>query len=335
MQRPQFASKKEYGRRFTDPLYWRPYVEAVCERHGLGPIERMRAGFPGSHPVFIVEAGPGARYPSFVVKFYNDMFGGAESYPLELDIYSLVAETQALPAPALLTHGSLFAPGNGWNWPYSVTSLIRGISLGEAASEVRYQDRLALAAFLGAALHRLHSLPLERLRSLRPAWDTYAAFMEQQRAICVSNHTRWASLPAHLIAQLDSYLPPADQLIDRTSAPMLIHADLNQDHVLGYVEDGRWVPSGIIDFGDAMAADLWYELAALHLGLFLYDKAQLRIFLESYGLELPPGAEFARRAMYAALLHQFNVLSDFATALPGALEAASLDELAQRIWHIA
>ena len=54
MRRPHFESVTAYGRLFTDAAYWRPYVAAICARHGLGRCGEVRSGLPGTFPVFIV-----------------------------------------------------------------------------------------------------------------------------------------------------------------------------------------------------------------------------------------------------------------------------------------
>src|SRR5689334_4685658 len=68
LARPVFASGAEYAARFTDPAYWRPYVAAVCARHGLGPCAAIQAGRPGTHAVFVVDE-------RVVVKLYSPLFG--------------------------------------------------------------------------------------------------------------------------------------------------------------------------------------------------------------------------------------------------------------------
>ena len=58
LERPIFTSRADYGPRFTDPVFWRPYVAAICARHALGPCAELRAGLPGTNPVFVVDDPP-------------------------------------------------------------------------------------------------------------------------------------------------------------------------------------------------------------------------------------------------------------------------------------
>jgi hygromycin-B 7''-O-kinase len=83
---------------------------------------------------------------------------------------------------------------------------------------------------------------------------------------------------------------------------------LNEDHVLGRFERGRWQITGIIDFGDAQVGDPLYELVALHLGAFCCNKQLLRTFLGAYGSTDGQPEHFAARMMRLTLLHEFTVL---------------------------
>ena len=105
----------------------------------------------------------------------------------------------------------------------------------------------------------------------------------------------------------------------------LLHADLHDHHV--FVEHGHLV--GLVDWGDAIVADPYYELAALHLLTFNADRRLLAAFLDSYGW--PSDPDFARRAMSMALIYQFDVLHRVArsmdlTAIP------TLEALADLLW---
>jgi hygromycin-B 7''-O-kinase len=324
MIRPVFKSRQDYGSRFTDPDFWRPYVQVVCERHEL-PCRSVRAGVPGTHPVFIVDE-------SFVVKFFSDGFNGGESFVLEREIYGLLANAPQIPAPSLLAGGHLFPPSDeGWNWPYLIASFIPDSSLGEAETPVAYEDRAEIAKYVGTALRHLQVLPIER-SELKRNWANFLHFLRHQYDECISNHRRWATLPSRLIKQIPDYLLPPDQLIDTASTPLLLHCDLNEDHLLGEFENGRWKPTGIIDFGDAKIGDPHYEWVAVHIGLFHCDKRLLKACLESYDPAHLPD-EFARRMMTFTLLHEFNVLETVFEDIPSVKEVSSLEEFAEIVWE--
>jgi hygromycin-B 7''-O-kinase len=327
MQRPIFRSREEYGVRFTDAAFWKPYVAEVCRRHGLGPCEGVRAGLPGSHPVFVVAE-------RWVVKFFSDLFSGEESFALEREVSSLLRQAPGFPAPRRVAEGALFPCDTGWRWPYLVFPLLPGTSLGEVWEEVSHSDREAIARDLGRWLTALHHLPLDSASVLRSDWEPFAGWLGRQRAAVVERHRGWGSLPPALIEQLEAYLSPVDALLDRSRPPLLLHADMNADHLLGGRRDGRWVSSGIIDFGDAKVGDLFYELVALHLGLFRGEKRLLRLFLDAYGCNAAAEPGFAARAMAFTLLHEFDVLGEGFARRPALREASTLAELAHHLWEL-
>ena len=116
--------------------------------------------------------------------------------------------------------------------------------------------------------------------------------------------------------------------------PRLLHCDLNADHLLGVFVNGRWQPTGILDFGDAKIGDPLYELVALHLYLFEGDPARLRLFLDSYGWDDTMRHHFVRRAMCYTLLFEFNAFAQPFQHWPHWRMVETLDELARLIWTL-
>lgn len=317
-------SYQTYGAHFMDLSIWEPHVRRVCQRHNLQSGEPIRPGLAGTYPTFIVAE-------RWVVKFFGQLFGGAAAFQAEHRANQLVARQPNLLAPALVATGSLLEKGQPWRWPYLVFEYVPGISIGEVSEQISFEDRLALARQLGEITRQMHCLPIESIRlSAGQGWQPYLEFLEAQRSICVSNHRKWNSLPENLLVQIEAFLLPPEEIIDFSQRPSMIHADITRDHILGRIEAGRWHTLALIDFGDAMIGDVFYELAALHLDTFQYDRRFLRAFLESYGLSKHQKINFPRKAMSTALLHQFNVFDGLRSRInhfPDTLEA-----LALQIW---
>jgi hygromycin-B 7''-O-kinase len=267
----------------------------------------------------------------YVVKFFGDLFHGVQRFAVEQDCYELLNSLPRFPAPQLLAHGALFPHSTTWRWPYLVSTLIEGTSLGAVPQQVSYENKLALVQTLGPVVRRLHETPLEHARVLRPSWEQFLHFLHERRAACVADQRRWEAMPPHLIEQIDDYLLPIEALVDGRAQPHLIHADLNEDHVLGGLGDGRWRLRGLIDFGDAMVGDWMYELVAFHIGLVHCDKRLLAAFLQAYGVERQPH-DFVHRAMSYTLLHEFAVLRQVFEEFPVARDVATLEELASMLW---
>jgi hygromycin-B 7''-O-kinase len=325
LERPAFASRADYAARFTDVDYWRPYVAAVCARHGLALDTPIRAGLPGTHPVFLVA-------DRYAVKFTSPLFSSPAHAGAEAELYARFAQPPALPVPKLVVAGDLFPADGGWPWPYLITTLIPGRSFGEDAEAMDVADQAAVATYLGPLIRTLHEITLPGSVRFAPTWDAFAAFLERQRAGCLASHRRWGSLPDALIAQIEDYLLPLESLLDLSTPPSLIHADLTADHVLGRFVAGHWQPTGLIDFDDARVGAPGYEWVALHLDLFRADKALLRAFFAAYGADVAGAPDFAHQALSFTLLHEFDVLGPIFAASPALRLVPDLPTLAALLW---
>jgi len=126
-------------------------------------------------------------------------------------------------------------------------------------------------------------------------------------------------LPARLVDQIDDYLAAP------SATRRLIHGDLHADHV--FVDDARLV--GVIDWGDALCGDPYYELPALFFGTFGASTSLLRAFLQAYGWEYT--SDFSHRAMTMTLLHEYNPVGGH---LPPLDDVGSLHDLAAKLWQL-
>jgi hygromycin-B 7''-O-kinase len=314
----------QYVRLFMDLNLWEPFARMVCARHGL-PCERVRAGLAGTCPTFIIDR-------RWVVKFFGRLFEGGRAYAVELEAARLVSNVDGIPAPAVLAAGQLYPPDANWHWPYLVFEFIPGVSIGDVWGSIPTEERLNIAAEIGEIVRRMHQVPLGDSAVFQPDGPDYRAFMKAQRSGCAARLRKWGRMPVHLIDQVDTYLSSTDLWISQDDPVHFIHADLTRDHLLGKLEQGRWITAGLIDFGDARVGDLYYELAALQLDLFDCDKGMLRRFLETYGSRKQD--QFVQRAMTAALLHQFDVVGPLFERFPNLNGLARLEEFADWLWNV-
>ena len=68
------------------------------------------------------------------------------------------------------------------------------------------------------------------------------------------------------------------------------------------------------------------------MGLFHGHKTLLRVFLESYGINLMLQELFVRKAMSFTLLFEFDVLGPIFQISPSLRAADTLEELAKHLW---
>ncbi|HSB65031.1 MAG TPA: hypothetical protein VLD65_00540, partial [Anaerolineales bacterium] len=325
-----------YSAHFMDPMLWKPFVHHVAVTHGY-EYQHISPGEPGTFPTFI--AGPDRQpgQPSqetIVVKFFGPLFDGLACFDVEQAMEQfIISQNMSIRSPAILARGHLSK-----EWSYLVFEHIPGVRIGQVRQELGKDALENVARHLGQYMHELHTRTAT-YQTIIPSltnkisWDEYSGFLATQRENCVTNHQQWHDLPPHLIDQLPGFIPSIDQLIDLSSPPHLIHADLTADHLLGnliplslnstakdregdpqmhgdkdHPEKG-WESLAIIDWGDCRVGNILYELAAVHTDLFQVDKHLLRLFMEVYGLPTFYQADFACKALSTVLLHQFPMPS--------------------------
>jgi hygromycin-B 7''-O-kinase len=306
-----------YRQYFQEMTLWRPFVEEVCRRHQLS-LRSWHPGLPGTFPTFIVDE-------LAVIKFFGQPFDGRRSWQVEHEAAGLMAGVPEIPTAHVLASGRLdHAPG----WRYLVLDYLPGISLGEVTQEVCSPNKLALARWLGTVLKRMHQVKVSDKTALprltKRKLNSWAARRKREG---------WPGWPAHLAGEVDGYLATGGAAVNRLSLHF-IHADMTSDHLLGEWEDHTWKAGGIIDFGDAMLGNIYYELAALHLDLFAGDRRLLAAFLNAYLLSDDDRQDFTHKAMSVALMHQFDVIAPLFARQPVLRRVRRLEDLAEQLWNV-
>ncbi len=314
------VSPEEYGARFVDLDFWRPYVALIAAAHGL-PAGEIGMGEPGTFPTFILDR-------SHVVKLFGVPFDGPRGWAVERDVARLIATSGlAIPAPNVAAAGVLSREPE---WRYLVTRFVAGEPFATAGPDLPAAERLAVASDLGRMLRDVHALRIPAGTALGGDWPDWTAFIEGQRRGVADRHRAWGTLPERMLRQIQGYVA-GYHIPD--GPPSLVHADLHGHHLIGEASETGWAIRGVIDWGDARIGDRYYELPALHLGLLHGDRPMLRAFLEACEWPDHRSAAFAHRAMVMTLLHEFNVLEHVGTTVD--LDAlASLDDLADAVWHV-
>ncbi len=311
------VTREGYSRHFIDPVLWLPFIEQVSHRHDL-KCTSVHPGKAGTYPTFIVNE-------EWVIKFFGPLFDGETCWEVELESANLLTAAPEIPVAHVRARGELETV-QGWN--YLVYSFIPSVSIGEVYQRVTFEDKLAFAHWLGKSLHRMHALEIPSHTSLpRLTAEKQLDWFTKRRG---ASKQVW---PSHLDSQLHDYLALSGT-VNETIAHHFIHADLTPDHILGKLENGCWTTLAIIDFGDAMLGNIFYELAALHFDLFKCDKRLLTVFLESYCLSENNRQNFVCKAMHTALMHQFDLFDLLFKQHPQWREIQSLERLAAILWDV-
>lgn len=303
-----------YRQSFMDVVLWKPIIEQVCRWHGW-TCDRITPGFAGTFPTFVVDE-------RWVVKFFGLLFDGDACWQVEQEAAGLIAGIPNAPAARLLASGSLEGEPC---WRYLVFENIAGISIGEVYEKIPLADKLSLARWLGGWLPAVHNISVPETKTALPALS-----LDRARGwFSARNAEDLSTWPPHLAKQVEAYLSANDACL-QYGCESFIHADLTRDHILGRLEFGRWETLAVIDFGDAMQGNIYYELAALHLDLFDCDRQLLAAFLQAYGL--PQDPDFTRKAMVTSLMHQFDIYGHLFACKTELRQARTLDELVDRLW---
>jgi hypothetical protein len=344
------SDKPFYSAHFMDLALWEPSVRMVCDRNGFA-AQRVSPGLPGTFPTFIVKLEAGGVHPvhkSIVVKFFGLLFEGAQSFAVERAMGRyLTQHTLEMRSPAVLAEGRLTP-----EWHYLIFEAVSGVSIGQVRQQLSELSWVRVASQMGTFMRGLHTVtvntkPIMPMATSIMDWDGFVDFLEMQRVSCHSNHLRWNDLPPQLLAQVQDYLLPVQDLLDLASPPHLIHADLTADHLLGRLLTGDQTPSkstrsplqpegdwdglAIIDWGDTRLGNILYELVALHMDLFQADKHLLSVCLEQYGLPGFYKQDFPRKALCMLLLHQFPMSAQMYALYQ---DVQTLHELAEGLFGV-
>jgi hygromycin-B 7''-O-kinase len=176
---------------------------------------------------------------------------------------------------------------------------------------VDHSESVSIATQLGEAVGRLHQLPAPHAVAGRNVLGRMRAGSAER--------PRGFGMPGHLAEQVPGYLA------DALPATTLVHADITADHVFA----DRAGLVGLIDWGDAIVADPYYELVAVYFDAFGGRRPLLAEFLHGYGWDRAD--DFGRRALQGVLEFQFNAISQI-SEMVDLTKVKHLDELAERLF---
>lgn len=302
---PQVRTPEEFHRSPRDEATYRPAVEAIRARHGLGdgPAAKFATG---STIVFSVG-------DAYVVKLFEPIF--ADAAETERAVLERVHGKTGIPTPGVVAAGEL----EGWR--YVVMERLHGRCLLDVWDEIAPEERRALCAELGRAVARLHEVPADGLPLPLPDWD---AFLRRQVETCVERQ-RAHGVPEAWLARIPDFLasvplPPGPRV--------LMHTEIMRVHLLARRDETGWALSGLFDFEPAMRGAPEYELASVGLFVAGGDGPALRAFFLAYGYrEADLTHDLQRRILAYALLHRYSNLRWYLDLLPPK-SATTLDALA-------
>lgn len=315
MPMPNPATLDEYRAIYLRDDLWRPAVEDICRRHGLAGSPHVR-GPEGTHILYF--AGD-----AHVVKMFVPLF--EDDFVAERLVCERLEGRLGVATPAIVAEGEL------GGWRYLVLTRVQGRPVREVWATMGEAARLRVVRGIAKMIHELSSVPVGGLEAITPDWPT---FLSEQIETAPARHGM-AGFDWDVGGQIREYLASVSGLLSQAFEPVLVLADITDEHVMVSDEGGDWDMVAYVDFGDAMVGHPDYELVAPGLDIAKGDRGLLRNLVTASGrAEQDLDDVLRRRLMAYTLLHRYVKLEDILVGIPDGRRARSLEELVPVLWPL-
>ncbi len=294
---PNVESRTAYATIYPHNAPWMPAIRAICGRHGLGKEEPRRQEL-GTHLVYRA----GAR----VVKLFCPLWPG-----------EFAAEKAALLGLRGLPIPEVVATGEIESWPYLIVTALDGEPAHQLWPALSPTQRMEVVRQVGGFMRELHCRP-----PVQGLPDDWKAFLGERIRLLDDHHRAPAAWRRWLHRT-------AGSLVGGSRPSVTLNADLTDDHVLLVNRGGRWLVSGVVDFGDAIIGHPLYEIPVPLLCFAGGDSGLARALVESSGERLTP--ELGDEILAWCLVHHYLKLSDLLARFPAGDPAA----LREAVWEQA
>ena len=210
-----------------------------------------------------------------------------------------------MPVPAIRAAGVF---RDRTDWSYLAMQFCAGRPLDKLQPELTRQALLEVACQTGRIVRRLHAIDPQPLAAVDKGECWNALVNRRRRHVLPELVDRELIAPA-VVPELETLLDEA-VAAGQTAPRVVVHGDLNAEHLLLEERGQRWTVSALIDFGDARIGVPEYEWMPLWLGLCNRDAGVMRAILRVYDPALLDdgrlGHRLARRIAAWTLLHDFG-----------------------------
>jgi len=315
---PAIDTWAQWASLFDDVEIWRPAVDAICRREGI-VYERIEAPASNTNAVFILDR-------RVVIKIYSPFFA---EYAFERRLMELLERDAVVPLPAVRAAGVL---QDRRDWSYLAMEFCAGRPLDELAPELPRAALLDVAAQVGRAVRRLHAVDPRPLAAIDKG-EAWPALVQRRRRRVLPELIERGLIEARVAGELEALLEQA-LAAARNVRHVVVHGDLNAEHILLQERAGRWTVAALLDFGDARIGMRDYEWMPLWLGLCNRDTAVLGAFLEAYDPALPADPRLRQRIAAWTLLHDYgsDAIAELFENSGAARPVPSLEALRALVW---
>ena len=287
---PAIETWSDWSATFNDADLWRPIIDAICDREDIR-YRRIEIPRSNTNAVFILDR-------QLVVKIYSPFWS---EFEMEETLLRVLDDSGTVPVPEIVAAGRY---QDRVSWNYLIVKYCSGLTLDAVRPDIARGGLLSIAAQVGRMTRALHEIPLIPLDGINTgeSWDE---LVDRRRRETPSELIRSGIITSGVADALNVILEEVAVSSMRNSR-VVVHGDLESDHILLERVEGTWKIASIIDFGDAKIGVRDYEWMPLWLGMFDRDIEAIRVFLESYDRSLLADEEFPSRVMAWTLLHDFG-----------------------------
>ena len=140
-----------------------------------------------------------------------------------------------------------------------------------------------------------------------------------------------SGLDERWIHDILAFLADSPPLFEPGFRPVLLSADVTDEHILVSQRGGQWELTGFIDLGDAMLGHPHYEFAAPGCCITIGSAGLQRTMLRAYGLsDAQLDETLARQLLAYTLLHRFVRIPDILARLNP--QPTRFRELEESLW---
>jgi hygromycin-B 7''-O-kinase len=247
---PAWADTDEYLSLVQRTEPWSRMILEICAREGIRPAERPSTLSSRDAPVILLP-------PDHIVKLLGPPKHGLSRFEGEERAYRLLAGTDGIPIPRLVGSGAM-----DQEWRYLLITRMPGTPLTGAWASMDEPGRSATVEWLADVVQRIHRTPIGAVVD-RAVIDGFAGRTAARLRHAPEFQGKLGSLPHHLLEQMEDWLPTPDELVAACGEPVLLHADLTADNILGHARSGSFDPTAIIDFGFSTIGSPYQELGPI------------------------------------------------------------------------
>ncbi len=291
-------------------------MHMICERHDLDATQ-LEFAPPGTHVVFRVR-------PNLYIKLFAPLWQ-RDFVPERLVLHRLSDERPDLPIPRLVAEGEIES------WSYIIITAVEGVPLYEVWDSMSMSDRERIAVGCGELIASLHSTRTEGLEEIAVDWP---GFVEGQIQDCIDELAR-SGVGEHWTQAVVEFFQDIPPLFEPGFKPVLLSADVTDEHILVSQLGGRWELTGFVDFGDAMLGHPHYDFVAPGCSITRSSSDLQRAMLLAYGYpEDQLDETMARQLMAYTLIHGFINIPEL-LELFGPQQPESFEDLRNQLWSFS